>query len=91
MIGELGQRQIQIAPTAQDAGRELVRQSAVASVESAERPGQCRVKRSAGGRFLEDLEGGASRADGFGRAQSSIPRVGLDGTATSRTGIRPAR
>ncbi len=55
-------------------------------------------------RVLEGLVEGAATPDGFedlerraagggppGRGQSSIPSVGLDGTAISRLGMRPAR
>lgn len=49
------------------------------------------VERAAGPDGAEDLERGTARGEARRLGQPSVPEVGLDGTAISRRGIRPAR
>jgi hypothetical protein len=85
-------RQDRVEPllAAQDAGREFMTQAAVGVGESAEATVEGNIERHATPDLEQDPEGGAARGEA-GIDQSSIPVVGLDGTATSRRGIRPAR
>jgi len=73
----------------QGARRELVGESPVCVRQSRERVVECEIEGAAPVYQLEQAPGGAPRCQPLG--QVSIPAIGVDGTATSRRGIRPAR
>ena len=83
---------VERAPPPQDARGDLVGQAAVPLAEPGDGAVARGVEQLAGADRSQDVPGGQPglRA-GAGRAQSSIPAVGLEGTAVSRRGIRPAR
>lgn len=79
---------VQFPGVSQHARRQLVREAAVPLVQRSDRLVPRGVERRAAGNPVQD---GERRAAGGQAGQPSIPRVGDDGTATSRRGIRPAR
>lgn len=66
-----------------------MREGALPRFEIRDRLGERDVEPASTLDQLSDSE--RREASGIERRQSSIPRVGDDGTAISRTGIRPAR
>jgi hypothetical protein len=65
-----------------------MRETPVGIRQSPERVIECEVERPAAIHQLEQPPGRAARGQPLG--QVSIPAIGVDGTATSRRGIRPA-
>jgi len=88
---ERRQPPIELVARPQDARGDLVRQAAVRVVEPVDRGGERRIERPALADLPQDLQSGTSGWGARGHRQSSMPVVGLDGTAISRRGIRPAR
>jgi hypothetical protein len=94
--GECGV-QCRLAP--KYAGSELVGQASIALFQCGSGFVECLVEDPPPGTAFENMNGGAACGGGaliprghLGRGpQLSMPRVGLEGTATSRRGMRPAR
>jgi hypothetical protein len=82
------QEGVQTSPEAGDSVGELVGEGPLPSVELPDRSAKGPVEPLAPLGALQGVQGrDTAGADG----QSSIPRVGEDGTAMPRAGIRPAR
>ena len=82
-------RGIEDAGGAQGSRRELVGEAAVGVRQSRERITECEIEGPAAVHELQQPPRRAARCQPLG--QVSIPAIGVDGTATSRRGIRPAR
>jgi hypothetical protein len=87
---------VEIVPVPQDTGGEFVGETAVALLQSSQGVIQGLIK---GLSFVDGPKdakrrrtgGKAGRSPPLVPAHLSIPSVGLEGTATSRRGMRPAR
>ena len=88
---ERSEARVQLRAAAQHAGGDLVCQPAIGVVEPSGCFVECGFELPAAAHQGEGLEGGAAGVAAGGHPQSSIPVVGLDGTAISRRGMRPAR
>src|SRR5205807_4209757 len=75
----------------QHSGCNLVGESPIAVGERGDRRVQGCGKRGSGANGGQHREGRLPRGPPSGAGQPSIPVVGLEGTAISRRGIRPAR
>lgn len=84
-----GEEVVEPSAEPRDAVRELVRERSLARVEVLRRRVEGAVEPPSSLRLGAGPQG--RQAAGADFAQSSIPRVGEDGTAISRDGIRPAR
>lgn len=87
------QPRVEVAPLPEDAGGQFVREATVQLSEVAQCGAEGLVEGLAALHAAEHSVGREARFEPRGRlaAHSIIPRDGLDGTATSRRGIRPAR
>ena len=81
---------IEVGPVAQYPGGKFVRQAAVGFRKFSDRQSKCLSERLTILYRAEDTVGRAAGAEP-GLGHPTIPVLGLEGTATSRRGMRPAR
>jgi len=89
-IADIGSdRGVEYAGGAEGSSREFMGETTVGVGQSRERNIEREIERPAAVHQFQQPPGGAARCQPLG--QVSIPAIGVDGTATSRRGIRPAR